>query len=268
VTDLGEVCGQEAARRALEVAAAGGHSLLLVGPSGAGKTILARCMPGLLPPGDDPAAPRPVRVPGMHLTPRGVAREFAAAAHGTLLLDDLPALRPTTLRALAEALDGVPVQLVATMRPCPCGHLGDYRTDCACTPGQVRRWRARVDVPLAGRFDLFVAVSAVTLGEMRRGAGEPSARVAARVAAVRAVQTRRGGLNAAMGPGDVARRCRPDTAGRALLDAAFERLGLSAAALHRVLRVARTIADLAGAERLGAAHVAEAVQYRPEGVRW
>ena len=268
VTDLAEVCGQEAAKRALEVAAAGGHSLLLIGPSGAGKSILARCMPGLLP----PDTPRPVRVPGLGLTPKGVAREFALAVGGTLILDDLPALRPATLRALAEALDHdhEHVQLVATMRPCPCGHLGDHRTACGCTPGQVRRWRGRVDVPLAGRFDLFVGVPAVTLGELQRGAGEPSARVASRVAAVRAVQTRRGCLNAAMRPGEVARRCRPDNAGRALLDAVFERLGLSAATLHRVLRVARTLADLAGAERLSVGHVAEAVQCRPEveGVRW
>jgi len=206
----------------------------------------------------------------MHLTPKGVAREIALTAGGTLILDDLPALRPATLRALAEALDGdhEDIQLVATMRPCPCGHLGDYRTDCACTPGQVRRWRARVGTPLDHRFDLVVAVPAVMLEELHRGAGEPSARVASRVAAVRAAQTRRGGLNAAMARGEVARHCRPDTAGRALLDAAFERLGLSAAALQRVLRVARTLADLAGAERLGAAHVAEAVQYRAEGAGW
>jgi len=263
-TDLGEVCGQEAAKRALEVAAAGGHSLLLVGPSGAGKTLLARCLPTLLP----ADVPRPVRVPGLGLTPKGVAREIALAASGTLILDDLPALRPATLRALAEALDGDHVQLVATMRPCPCGHLGDYRADCTCTAGAVRRYRARVGAPLAERFDLFVAVPAVTLGELQRGAGEPSTRVAARVAAVRAVQSHRGGLNAAMGPGDVARRCRLDTAGRALLDAAFERLGLSAAALHRVLRVARTLADMAGAERLSAGHVAEAIQCRPERAPW
>jgi len=264
VTDLAEVVGQEAARRALEVAAAGGHSLLLIGPAGAGKTLLVRCLPGLLP----PDTPRPVRAPGLGLTPKGVAKEIALAAGGTLILDDLPVLRPATLRALAEALDGDHVQLVATMRPCPCGHLGDYRADCGCTPGLIRRWRARVDVPMAGRFDLFVAVSAVTLGEMHRGAGEPSARVAARVAAVRAVQTHRGGLNAVMAPGEVEARCPLDAPGRGLLDAAFERLGLSAAALHRVLRVARTVADLTGAERLGAAHVAEAVQCRPEGVRW
>jgi len=241
---------------------------MLIGPAGAGKSILARCLTSLLPPSEESATPRPVRVPGLALTPKGVAQEIALAAGGTLILDDLPALRPATLRALAEALDGDHVQLVATMRPCRCGHLGDYRADCACTPGQVRRWRARVDAPLAGRFDLFVAVSAVTLGEMRRGAGEPSARVAARVAAVRAVQTHRGVLNAAMAPGEVEARCPLDAPGRALLDAAFERLGLSAAALHRVLRVARTVADLTGAERLGAAHVAEAVQCRPEGVRW
>jgi len=236
----------------LEVAAAGGHSLLLVGPSGAGKTILARCLPGLLPPAEA-APPRPVRVPGLALTPKGVAREFALAAGGTLILDDLPALRPATLRALAEALDRDHeyVQLVATMSPCPCGHLGDYRSDCGCTPGQVRRRRARVGTPLTHRFDLVVGVPAVTLGELQRGADEPSARVAARVAAVRAVQAHRGGLNAAMGPG-AARRCRLDTAGRKLLDAAFEGLGLSAAALHRVLRVARTLADMAGAERLSA----------------
>jgi magnesium chelatase family protein len=156
------------------------------------------------------------------------------------------------------------------MRPCPCGHLGDYRTDCACTPGQVRRWRARVGTPLTHRFDLVVGVPAVTLGELQRGAGEASVRVAARVAAVRAVLTRRGGLNAAMGPGDVARRCRLEIAGRKLLDAALERLGLSAAALHRVLRVGRTLADMAGADRLSAAHVAEAIQCRPEtaGAAW
>jgi len=271
VTDLGEVCGQEAARRALEVAAAGGHSLLLVGPSGAGKTMLARCMPGLLPPADDPATPRPVRAPGLTLTPKRIAQEFALAAGGTLILDDLPALRPATLRALAEALDAdhEHVQLVATMRPCPCGHLGNCRAGCGCTPGQVRRWRARVGTPLTHRFDLVVGVPAVTLGELERGAGEPSAKVAARVAAVRAVQTYRGGLNAAMGPGDL-RRCRLDNPARKLLDAAFERLGLSAAALHRVLRVARTLADMAGADRLSAGHVAEAIQCRPEveGAQW
>jgi magnesium chelatase family protein len=156
------------------------------------------------------------------------------------------------------------------MRPCPCGHLGDYRTDCACTPGLVRRWRARVGTPLTHRFDLVVGVPAVTLGALQRGAGEPSARIATRVAAVRAVQTHRGGLNAAMGPGDVARRCRLEIAGRKLLDAALERLGLSAAALHRVLRVGRTLADMAGADRLSAAHVAEVIQCRPEtaGAAW
>ena len=227
-------------------------------------------MPGLLPPSEDPATPRPVRVPGLTLTPRGVALEFALAAGGTLILDDLPALRPATLRALAEALDHDHVQLVATMRPCPCGHLGDYRTDCGCTSGQVRRWRARVGTPLTHRFDLVVGVPAVTLGELQRGARRavgprrrPGRRRAGRPDPPRRSQRRDG-------PRDVARRCHLDTAGRKLLDAAFERLGLSAASLHRVLRVARTLADMAGAERLSAGHVAEAIQCRPEveGARW
>jgi len=284
VSGLAEVRGQEAAKRALEVAAAGGHRLLLVGPGGAGKSLLARCLPGLLPAaGEGEAAAiaaahrraglqapagRPVRVPGLALTPKAVAREVALAAHGVLVVDDPPALRPATLRALAEALDrnGPPVQVVATMRPCPCGNLGECRAACTCSPGQIRRYRARIAAPLADRFDVFAAVPAVTLGELRGPAGEPSAHVAARVAFAREFQSGRGGLNAAMRPAEVARFCRLNDAGQALLGAAYERLALSAAAVCRVLRVARTLADLSGAVRLGAAHVAEAVQYRREGL--
>ena len=278
MSDLSDVRGQEVAKRALEVAAAGAHPLLLAGPGGAGSNMLARRLPGLLPvPAEsetsavaetyrrarlEPPPGRPVRVPGLALTAKRVPREIALAAHGTLIVDDLPALRPAALRALAAALDGGPsVQLVATMHPCPCGHHGDPRRNCLCTAAKVRRQWERV-APVADRCDLCVLVPAVTLGELRGPAGEPSAHVAARVAAAREVQSRRGWLNAAIPPAEVARLCPLDRAGQVLLDAAYERLALSASVLHRVFRVARTLADLHGAEGLSAAHVAEAVQYR------
>jgi magnesium chelatase family protein len=264
VIDLAQVRGQEAAKRALEVAAAGGHAVVLVGPGGAGKSMLARCLPELLPSGAD----GPVRSPHFGVTAKALCGEFGLAAGGTLILDDLPLLRPATLRALAEALDReVSAQVAATMRPCPCGHLGDRLHECACTAGTVRRHRARV-APVLDRLDIVVAVPALTLGELRARPTECSSRVAARVAAAREIQTHRGGLNAAMGPAEIQAHCPLDSRARQLLDTAFERLALSAAALHRVLRVARTLADLAGAERLGAAHVAEAVQYRGERVGW
>jgi magnesium chelatase family protein len=263
--DLARVRGQEAAKRALEVAAAGGHPIALIGPGGAGKSMLARCLPGLLPAA---TGERPVRSPHRRVTAKALHGELDLAADGTLILDDLPSLRPATLRALAEALDGrLSAQIVATMRPCPCGHLGDRLHECVCTAGTVRRHRARV-APVLDHLDVVVAVPALTLGELRARAGECSSRVAARVAAARAVQAHRGGLNAAMGPAEIQAHCRLDSPARQLLDTAFERLALSAAALHRVLRVARTLADLAGAERLSAAHVAEAVQCRGQGVAW
>ena len=259
VIDLAQVRGQEAAKRALELASAGGHPIALVGPGGAGKSLLARCLPGLLPKGTEEGS---VLSPHSGVTAKALRGEIALAADGTLILDDLPLLRPATLRALAEALDGVvTTQVVATMRPCPCGHRGDRLHVCGCTAGAVRRHRARV-APVLDRLDLIVAVPALTLGELRARPTECSSRVAARVAAVREIQTHRGGLNAAMGPAEIQTHCPLDSPARQLLDTAFERLALSAAALHRVLRVARTLADIAGAERLSAAHVAEAVQYR------
>jgi magnesium chelatase family protein len=261
VIDLAQVRGQEAAKRALEVAAAGGHPIALVGPGGAGKSMLARCLPGLLP---APTEER-VRAPHSNVTAKALGGELDLAEGGALILDDLPLLRLATLRALAEALDGgSSAQIVATMRPCPCGDLGDRLNECGCTTGTVRRHRARVAVVL-DRLDIVVAVPALTLGELRARAGECSARVAARVAAAREIQTHRGGLNAAMGPAEIQAHCPLDSPARQLFDTAFERLARSAAALHRVLRVARTLADLAGADRMGAAHVAEAVQYQGTG---
>jgi magnesium chelatase family protein len=227
--------------------------------------MLARCLPGLLPAVTEE---RPVRSPHLRVTAKALRGELDLAADGTLILDDLPLLQPATLRALSEALDdGVSAQVVGTMRPCPCGHLGDRLHECSCTAGTVRRHRARV-APVVDRLDIVVAVPALTLGELRARAGECSPRVAARVAAARENQTHRGGLNAAMGPAEIQAHCPLDSPARQLLYTAFERLALSAAALHRVLRVARTLADLAGAEQLGVAHVAEAVQYQGQGAGW
>jgi magnesium chelatase family protein len=308
--DFADVCGQETAKRGMEIAAAGSHHILLRGPPGVGKSLLARALPtilppldrlealeatavhsvaGQLPPGSGLLQMRPFRAPHHTVTVAGMVGggvpprpgEVSLAHRGVLFLDELVEFRRSVLDSLRQPLEEGTVRitrggdrvcyparvlLVGAMNPCPCGRLLAGDRSCDCDPERIRRHTCRISGPLLDRIDLHVDVPEVEYDALRRGPGPPeSHRMRVRVAEARARSGRRrgpGSVNASLMPRALHDQCRLEAAADAVLRRGMERFRLSARACHRVLRVSRTIADLAGSQRVRAEHVTEALQYR------
>ncbi|RZI43891.1 ATP-dependent protease [Herbaspirillum sp. HC18] len=304
--DFTDVKGQAQAKRALEIAAAGGHSVLMVGPPGTGKSMLAARFPGILPPMTDDEAlesaavqsltsgfsiarwkARPYRAP--HHTSSGVALvggggtprpgEISLAHRGVLFLDELPEFDRKVLEVLREPLESGHItisraarqadfparfQLVAAMNPCPCGYFGHNANRCRCTPDLIARYQDKISGPLLDRIDMQIQVGALPHEELlKRADGEPTSAIAGRVERAFEKQiARQGKGNHALSTADMDEHCKPDATGEQLLRTAMARLNWSARSYHRVLKVARTIADLADAQTIAQPHIAEAIQYR------